>query len=133
MIRARKTPLPVADCCRLLGVSRASFYRPAAERTRPDDEALVRLAGEHPRYGYRRLAVLAGIGKNAMRNRTSRRPVVVPQSGFAGTERFRRKLLLEVQRRSRQTCGNPPATPKPNARSEPSSTTTISPDGTRPS
>ncbi|MBZ0212283.1 MAG: IS3 family transposase [Nitrospirae bacterium] len=79
MIRARKTPLPVADCCRLLGVSRASFYRPAAVRTRPDDEETVRLAGEHPRYGYRRLAVLAGIGKKAMRNRTKRLGLTVPR------------------------------------------------------
>ena len=76
MIRSRQTPLPVQDCCRLLGVSRASVYRPVQER-RSDDEALVRLAGAHPRYGYRRLAVLAGIGKKAMRGRMSRLRLMV--------------------------------------------------------
>lgn len=76
MIRSRRTPLPVQDCCRLLGVSRASVYRPARE-TRSEDDALVDLAGAYPRYGYRRLAVLAGISKKAMRGRMSKLGLMV--------------------------------------------------------
>lgn len=76
MIRSRRTPLPVQDCCRLLGVSRASVYRDPAPRPTGDEE-IVRLAGSHPRFGYRRLAVLAGIGKKAMRNRMSRLDLMV--------------------------------------------------------
>lgn len=76
MIRERKTPLPVQDCCRLLGVSRASYYRTVPERA-TEDEALIRLAGEHPRYGYRRLAVLAGTSKKVMRTRMSRLGLMV--------------------------------------------------------
>src|SRR5215204_4381565 len=76
MIRSRRTPLPVQDCCRLLGVSRASVYRTIPQR-RSDDEQIVCLAGAHPRYGYRRLAVLAGISKKAMRGRMSRLGLMV--------------------------------------------------------
>jgi putative transposase len=76
MIRSRKAQLPVQDCCRLLGVSRASVYRrPPLKPT--NDEEIVRLAGLHPRYGYRRLAVLAGINKKAMRTRMSRLGLMV--------------------------------------------------------
>jgi transposase InsO family protein len=60
----------------LLGVSRASVYRAIPER-RSDDEGIVRLAGAHPRYGYRRLAVLAGMSKKAMRGRMSRLGLMV--------------------------------------------------------
>ncbi len=76
MIRERKTQLPVQDCCRLLGVARASYYRTVPEKP-TEDEALVRLAGEHPRYGYRRLAVLAGTSKKVMRTRMSRLGLMV--------------------------------------------------------
>lgn len=77
MIRSRRTPLPVQDCCRLLGVSRASYYRSRPPRGERPDEDLVRLAGAHPRYGYRRLAALAGIGRKAMRLRMGRLGLMV--------------------------------------------------------
>lgn len=60
VIRSRSVPLPVLDCCRLLDVSRAGIYRLFRERSTQEDAALEALAGAHPRFGYRRLAALAG-------------------------------------------------------------------------
>jgi len=71
VILSRRSKLPVLACCRLLGISRASLYRKRVEKVL-DEEALVRLAGAHPRFGYRRLAVLLGVSKKSMRNRMSR-------------------------------------------------------------
>ncbi len=76
MIQVRRTPLPVQDCCRLLCVSRSSVYRNVVEKD-SNDEALIELAGAHPRFGYRRLAVLAGISKKSMRRKMSRLGLMV--------------------------------------------------------
>lgn len=74
MILSRKTPLPVLDCCRILNLSKASFYRKPTPR-KPDerkDALLVRLAGRHTRLGYRRLAEKAGMTPKAVRLRLER-------------------------------------------------------------
>lgn len=58
MILARKTPLPVLACCRILKISRASLYRTPRPRKvdTSHDERLEKLAGKHSRLGYRQLA-----------------------------------------------------------------------------
>jgi len=66
VIRTRRSRLPVQDCCRLLGISRATAYRETPPPPEPDPE-LARLAAEHPRFGYRRLAVLMGTTPKKMR------------------------------------------------------------------
>ncbi len=83
MILSRRTPLPVADCCRLLGVSRSTAYREPAPAAPPDLE-LEALAGAHPRFGYRRLAALVGSTPKAMRSRMRR-------AGVAAVRRPRRR------------------------------------------
>jgi transposase InsO family protein len=64
---------PTAAVCRTLGVPRGSFYRRRqAAGDLPLREALLRLAGEWPTYGYRRLAVMLrreGFGVNSKRVR----------------------------------------------------------------
>jgi transposase InsO family protein len=64
---------PTAAVCRTLGVPRGSFYRRSqAAGDLPLREALLRLAGEWPTYGYRRLAVMLrreGFGVNGKRVR----------------------------------------------------------------
>jgi len=60
VIRSRKAMLPVARACGLLGVPRASFYRDPVEKPQVRDAELEALSGKHPRFGYRRLAVLGG-------------------------------------------------------------------------
>ena len=72
MILSRTTPLPVQDCCRLLGVSRASVYRSPKEKDRSLDVVLEYLAGKHSRLGYRRLALKAGLTPKAARLRIKR-------------------------------------------------------------
>lgn len=75
MIASRQSRLPAQDCCRLLGVSRSTLYRePSAAR--PADPGLESLAGEHPRFGYRRLAALAGVSAKTMRSRMRRAGIV---------------------------------------------------------
>src|SRR5262249_25094210 len=52
---------PARLVCRLLGFPRCQLYRPADPRPDPDAElrqALVRLAGQWPTYGYRRLTAM---------------------------------------------------------------------------
>ena len=48
----------VKDICRVLGVPRSSYYRKPAEGdvTRRVEKAIVRVAGEHPSYGSRRIS-----------------------------------------------------------------------------
>lgn len=71
MIQTRRSKLPVQDCCRLLGVCRATAYRKALPVPGLDPE-LERLAGEYPRFGYRRLAVMMGTTPKKMRVAMSR-------------------------------------------------------------
>ncbi len=78
MIRSRRSLLPLQDCCRLLGVSRASVYRSPKARASSDAE-LERLAGEHPRFGYRRLAVLMGWSPKKTRLAMSRQGLMARQ------------------------------------------------------
>lgn len=59
MIRFRRSEIAILDACRLLGVSRSQYYRKASPARAPD-LALEAIALEHPRFGYRRLAVLLG-------------------------------------------------------------------------
>ena len=50
---------PIAVVCRTLGLPRGSFYRRRPDGgEKPLREALLRLAGQWPTYGYRRLAVM---------------------------------------------------------------------------
>jgi len=50
---------PASLLCRVFGVARSSlYYRPRDDRDGPVREALVRLAGQWPTYGYRRLAAM---------------------------------------------------------------------------
>ena len=74
MILARKTPLPVLACCRILGISRASLYRiprPRKVDTR-HDALLEKLAGKHSRLGYRQLASKAELSPKKARLRLKR-------------------------------------------------------------
>lgn len=77
MIASRDTQLPVQDCCRLLGIGRATFYRSPKPRDRSLDVLLEELAGKHPRYGYRRLAPKAGLTESAARIRLKRLGLMV--------------------------------------------------------
>jgi len=60
VIRTRKAQVPVARACDLLGVPRSSYYRNPALKAPAHDAELESLSGKHPRFGYRRLAVLLG-------------------------------------------------------------------------
>ena len=77
MILSRTTPLPVQDCCRLLGISRANVYRVPKAKDKGPDSLLEYLAGKHPRYGYRRLALKAGLTPKAARLRLKRLGLMV--------------------------------------------------------
>jgi putative transposase len=77
MILTRSTPLPVQDCCRLLGVSRASVYRIPQVKDIGPDILLEYLAGKYPRFGYRRLALKAGLTPKSARLRLKRLGLMV--------------------------------------------------------
>lgn len=78
MIRALRTELPVQDCCRLLGVSRASFYRDPAPVRGPDTE-LEQLCARYPRYGYRRMAAMLARTPKQVRLQMARHGLGVPK------------------------------------------------------
>jgi putative transposase len=64
----------VLACCRILKLSKASFYRKPAPR-KPDevkDALVVRLAERYSRLGYRRIALKAGMTPKATRLRLER-------------------------------------------------------------
>ena len=71
MILSRRSPLPAIDCCRLLGLSRASLYREPTAKVVEGASEIVALAGAHPRFGYRRLALLANVSEKRMRTRVA--------------------------------------------------------------
>lgn len=72
MIRTRTSRLPVLDCCRLLGVSRATVYRTPRVRAVASTAELERVAELHPRFGYRRLAVVLGTSSKPVRTQMQR-------------------------------------------------------------
>lgn len=73
MILSRKTPISVQAACRLLGLSRASFYRPQPDNeVQAQDAELEKQAGKYPRFGYRRMALVMGSSPKRMRTRMRR-------------------------------------------------------------
>ena len=82
--------------CRLLDFPRCQLYRTAEQRPDPDAElrqALVRLAGEWPTYGYRRLtAMLKREGFVANSKRVRR---LMDEEGIHGLLPVRRKRTTD--------------------------------------
>jgi putative transposase len=81
--------------CPLLGFARASLYRPAAP---PEDEgalraAVVRLAGEWPTYGYRRLTAMLRREGLAINGKRVRR--LMAALGIHGQRPLRRKRTTD--------------------------------------
>jgi putative transposase len=80
---------PAAAVCRALGLPRGSFYRRSrADDGRPVREALSRLAGEWPTYGYRRLTAMLGREGLEVNGKRVRR--LMHELGIAGTPPARR-------------------------------------------
>ncbi len=76
-MKALSKVYPVKACCELLGLPRSSYYRPARP-PKPADDSLRRaikdIAGQHPRYGSRRITAQLAlppyelrIGRNRVR------------------------------------------------------------------
>ncbi len=91
MIEEARLKIPVARACEFLGLARASYYRKKVQRNQdPVEQELIRLAGEHPRYGYRRLGACCGLSFKRARNlmaklqlfakKRKRKPKASPQS-----------------------------------------------------
>jgi len=94
-----------AQGCRALGLARSSFYRCGKEsvESRRVRHEIVRLSGEHPRYGYRRITVLLrreGFEVNAKRVQRIRR-----EEGLSVSKRQRRMKRLGVSTAVRQRAG----------------------------
>lgn len=96
-----------ASACRALGLARSSFYRrgwESLEKRRVRKE-VVKLSGEHPRYGYRRITALMrreGFEVNAKRVARIRR-----EEGLKVSKRQRRMRRLGFSTAERQRAERP--------------------------